>query len=77
MAQRDLGLFGPLARLLVPQSRPHASRRQRLWEEAVSDWVGEKEKERNGMMAILLYYAIWWEDKTVQRKVGRKFWQKP
>jgi hypothetical protein len=23
------------------------------------------------------YYAIWWEGKTVQRKVGRKFWQKP
>jgi hypothetical protein len=26
---------------------------------------------------ILLYYAIWWEGKTVQINVGRKFWQKP
>jgi hypothetical protein len=25
---------------------------------------------------ICVYYAIWWEGKTVQRKVGRKFWQK-
>jgi hypothetical protein len=26
---------------------------------------------------ICTYYAIWWEGKTVLKKVGRKFWQKP
>jgi hypothetical protein len=28
-------------------------------------------------MAIVQYYAIWWESKIVHKKVGRKFWQKP
>jgi hypothetical protein len=26
---------------------------------------------------IYVYYAIWWEGKTVQKNVGPKFWQKP
>jgi hypothetical protein len=37
----------------------------------------KKTKQTEPVLGQLMYYAIWWEGKTVQKNVGRKFWQKP
>jgi hypothetical protein len=37
----------------------------------------KKTKQTEPVSGQLMYYAIWWEGKTVQKNVGRKFWQKP
>jgi hypothetical protein len=38
---------------------------------------GRKIKINESVPCHVRYYVNWWEEKTVQRKVGWKFWQKP